>query len=194
MLNLPKETGEIYDRLSKGAFISSNAVEPRTRKLYEAITKNHDALSEYFSHIDFILETGEEYYFFSRIESKQSLEDKIKSAYKWIDIYDFLMAYDLSFAPGYRFVVANMVAAVDTNALLKSKIEGLRKHMAHEDKSKVAIDTVVESMIRMLNKNHFIELESDVSKSYKVLASFQYLENLINLITIPQEIQNEIPQ
>jgi hypothetical protein len=180
--------------LSKGAFISSNAVEVRTRKLYEAITKNHDALSEYFSHIDFILETGEEYYFFSRIESKQSLEDKIKSAYKWIDMYDFLMAYDLSFAPGYRFVVAHMVASVDTNALLKSKIEGLRKHLAYEDKSKVAIDAVIESMVRALNKNYFIELESDVSKSYKVLASFQYLENLINLITIPQEIQNEIPQ
>ncbi|MEO0044473.1 MAG: hypothetical protein RL329_3921 [Bacteroidota bacterium] len=194
MLNVPKETGEIFDKLSKGAFISSNAVEPRIRKLYEVITKNQEALSDYFAHIDFILETGNEYYFFSRIEAKQSLENKIKSAYKWIDIYDFLMAYDLSFAPGFRFIVAQMVASVDTNALLKSKIEGLRKHMMHEDKSKVAIDTVVESMIRNLENNDFIELESDVSKSYKVLASFQYLENLINLITIPQDVQYEIPQ
>jgi hypothetical protein len=40
----------------------------------------------------------------------------------------------------------------------------------------------------------FAELENEILKSYKVLASFDYLENLIRSIYIPEAVQHEIPE
>ena len=46
----------------------------------------------------------------------------------------------------------------------------------------------------MLEKDAFVELENEISLSYKVLASFKYLEQLVLAINIPDEVKNEIPQ
>ena len=35
---------------------------------------------------------------------------------------------------------------------------------------------------------------NEISETYKVLTSFNYLKDLINTINIPEEIANEIPE
>ena len=88
-----KQTAEIYEILSKGQFISSNSSVESVRKLFGVIEDNFTELSRYFSVINFTLERGDEYFYFSRPESRADLERKIESAYKWIDILDFFNTY-----------------------------------------------------------------------------------------------------
>src|SRR3990172_4397220 len=103
-MNIP-QTGEIFEILSKGQFISSNSADHNLRKLYDIINdeNNFDELCDYFQAINFILERGDEYFFFSKSEIKAELDRKIEIAYKWIDILDFLKAYDNSFGSNFRF-------------------------------------------------------------------------------------------
>ena len=67
-MNVPKQTGEIFELLSKGEFICSNASDDRTRKLYDIIDDkdNFEALTEYFDAINFKLERGDEFFYFSK--------------------------------------------------------------------------------------------------------------------------------
>ena len=45
-----------------------------------------------------------------------------------------------------------------------------------------------------LCKEGFAEVENEILKSFKILSSFKYLEELVNIINIPEEVQNEIPE
>ena len=52
-------------------------------------------------------------------------------------------------------------------------------------------------MIHLLSnggKDGYLEIENEILKSYKVLSSFKYLEELISNINIPEEVQHEIPE
>ena len=48
--------------------------------------------------------------------------------------------------------------------------------------------------IEKLEKDNFITLENEVSETYKVLTSFNYLKDIITTINIPEEVENEIPE
>jgi hypothetical protein len=37
-------------------------------------------------------------------------------------------------------------------------------------------------------------MENEILKTYKILSSFKYLEELVMNINIPEEVQNEIPK
>jgi hypothetical protein len=54
--------------------------------------------------------------------------------------------------------------------------------------------TGIQKLIDNLTKDGYLELENEISDSYKVLASFSYLENLILSINLSEEVQDEIPQ
>ncbi|MCH5597252.1 condensin complex protein MksE [Niabella ginsengisoli] len=91
-MDAPKYTAEIFDILSKGKFICSNSNEEHIRKVYATIDneQNFEFLYNYFLNINFVLEKGDEYYYFSRQEITVDLERKIEQAFKWIDMLDFL--------------------------------------------------------------------------------------------------------
>ncbi len=190
-MNAPKQTSEIFEILSKGQFICSNCSDENIRKLYEIIDDkdNYELLYDYFLAINFILEKGDEFYYFSRIEAKADLERKIETAFRWIDIVDFLKSYDNSFASGYRFTPSDILVKLNVDAVLKSKLDSLKKWSKEE-----VYQESVNKIIEMLCKDGFAELENEILKSYKVLASFKYLEELINSINIPDQVQNEIPE
>ena len=109
---------------------------------------------------------------------------------KWIDVIDFLKTFDISFGSGMRFRAADILARLSVDADLKSKLEGLKKYTSGKDKH----SDIMEKVLDMLEKDNFIEIENDISQEYKTLASFAYLEKLVLIINIPEEIQNEIPQ
>ena len=190
MTTLPKQTGDIFEILSKGHFICWDSTQESIRRLHRVIEEDkNEELKEYFSRINFVLEAGDGYYHFTRTESRAELERKIETAYRWIDIIDFLKTYDNSFGAGYRFTPSDILVRINVDAVLKSKMEGLRKHSKGDN-----FDNSLQKIIDMMVKDSFMELENEISCSYKVLSSFKYLEQLILNIHIPEEVRNEIPE
>ena len=192
MIEVPKQTAAIFEILSKGQFISSNSSDEAIRKYYSVIEdgENYDLLYDYFNAINFQLEKGDEFYYFSRKETKIDLERKIEQALKWIDIIDFFKTFDNSFGSGFRFTPSEVLVRLNVDAELKSKLEGLKRYSAGKDKF---LD-IIEKILEDLRKDRFVELENEISNQFKVLASFKYLEQLIMTINISAEIKDEIPE
>jgi len=190
-MEVPTQTKDIFETLSRGQFISSNSTDDNIRKLYSIIEEeqNYDTLYEYFRNINFTLEKGEEYFYFSRVEAKADLERKIEYAYKWIDILDFLKTYDNSFSSGYRFTPSDILVRLKTDADLETKLVGLNKYTG-KDK----YPEIIERVLQMLVNETFIGVENSISNMHKVLASFKYLEQLVLTINIPDSVRNEIPE
>ena len=193
-MSVPKQTGEIFELLSKGQFICSNSADIRISKLFDVIddSDNYELLYDYFKSINFILEKGDEYYHFSRKEEKVDLERKLDIACKWIDIVDFFKTFDNSFASGYSFSPSEINVKISVDAVLKSKADGVRAALKIDEKT--PYHEIVLKIIDALLKDSFAEMENEILKTYKVLSSFKYLEELINTINIPEEVQDEIPE
>jgi hypothetical protein len=194
-MSVPRQTGEIFELLSKGQFICSNSSDSRISKLYEIIDdqENYEALYDYFKSINFILEKGDEFYYFSRKdESKADLERKLDAACKWIDVMDFFKTFDNSFASGYSFSPSQIAVEISVQAVLKNKADGLRSVFKMDEKT--PYHEVVLRIVDSFCKDGFAEVENEILKSYKVLSSFKYLEELVYNINIPDEVQHEIPQ
>ncbi len=190
-MEVPLQTAEIFKILSKGQFISSNSSDKSTSRLYNIIDdeQNFENLYEYFKNINFILEKGNEYFYFSRKETTVDLEKKITRAFEWIDIIDFFKTYDHSFNAGYRFSPAEILVRIKTDAELETKLNSLKSQT-----DKVIHGEILDRILKKLIDDSFIELENEITKQYKVLSAFQYLEQLILTINIPEEIINEIPE
>jgi len=194
-MNVPKQTGEIFEILSGGQFICSNSADSRITKLCDVIDDmdKYDVLYDYFSAIGFTLEKGDEFYYFSRKnEAKADLERKLETACKWIDILDFFKTFDNAFGSGYSFSPQEIVVKIKVDAVLKNKADGLRKVLKMDDKT--PYDEFVIKTIENLCRDGFAEMENEILKSYKILSSFKYLEELVENINIPEEVQNEIPE
>lgn len=194
-MSVPRQTGEIFELLSKGQFICSNSADVRIYKLFEIIdnSETYEELYEYYSSISFILEKGDEFYYFSRKnESKADLERKLDTACRWIDIVDFFKAFNNSFASGFCFSPSEIEVKINIDAILKSKADGVRSTLKLDEKT--SYHEIVLKIIESLCKDGYAEIENEILKSYKVLSSFKYLEELIININIPDEIQHEIPE
>jgi hypothetical protein len=190
-MEIPVQTANIFKILSKGQFISSNSSDKNISNLYNIIedNENFDNLYDYFININFVLEKGDEYFYFSRPENKIDLEKKIEKAFEWIDIIDFFKTYDNAFSAGYRFSPSELLVRIKTDAELETKLDGLKKHT---DKTKH--QDILDKILKKLTDDTYIELENEITHQYKVLASFSYLEQLILTINIPDEVRNEIPE
>ena len=189
IMALQKRKAEVFDLLSKGFFVCSNSTNESIRSLYSYIEQNYEDLFHYFQEINFILERGDEYFYFSKVEQKADLERKIESAFKWIDIIDFFKAFEGSFGPGFRFTPSDILVRIKVDALLKSKLIGLKKYTREEN-----FLESTKKLVEILRKEGFAELENEISNSYKILTSFSYLEELILNINIPDDFQDEIPK
>lgn len=194
-MSIPKQTGEIFELLNKGQFICSNSANPWISKLYDIIDDqdNFNSLYEYFSGINFILEKGDEYYYFSRKnESRADVERKLESALKWIDIVDFLKTFDNSFGTGYSFSPSSISVGISVDAVLKNKADSVRNILRIDEKAPYT--EVVGKIADMLCKDGFMEIENEIHNSYKVLSSFKFLEELIDIINISDEKIDEISE
>ncbi|MDD3077893.1 MAG: hypothetical protein PHH37_02155 [Paludibacter sp.] len=190
-MEVPTQTAEIFKILSKGQFINSNSPDKKIADLYKIIEdeQNFENLYDYFLSINFVLERGNEYFYFSRPETKTDLEKKIETAFKWIDIVDFLKTFRNDFGSGVRFSSSDILVQMKTDADLETKLEGLKKYA-----DKTTHQEIIERILKILVDDSFIEMENPITQQYKVLASFNYLEQLILMINIPDEVKNEIPE
>ena len=64
-------TREVFQRLSRGQFISGNSIDPETRAIYNDIEECQQEYEDYFRKIDFYLSAGDGFYYFSRKERTQ---------------------------------------------------------------------------------------------------------------------------
>lgn len=191
-MSLTIHTDKIYEHLIRGQFICSNSSNAEIRKLCSILDNddNYNELYDYFKKINLILEKGNQYYYFSRKENKITLEKKLERLFKWIDIIDFFKTYDSSFDSGYRFIPSEILVSLKTDAELKSKLDAIKKHTNGKENYSDIIKKTLDSLV----KDNFLEIEDELSNTYKVLSSFKYLEELILLINIPEEVENEIPE
>lgn len=188
-MKIPKYTREIFELLGKGQFICSNSTQDNVRKLYNTAEEYFDELYEYFFAIGFVLEKGDEFFYFSRSETKAELERKVEQAFKWIDLVDFCKAFDNSFSSGFRFTASQVEIQLRMDVSLKDKLETLKRYTGEG-----TYQERVKRLIELLCKDGYVELENDIQQQYKVLSSFNYLEQLILSIHISEEVQNEIPK
>lgn len=187
MNSLPKHTVKIFETLSKGAFISSNSSNTEMKDLYDEIDNHFESLLDYFNAINFRLERGNEYFYFSRPEIKVEIERKLEGAYRWIDILDFFKAVNPNFGSGAKLSPSAIAEQCKVNSDLKLKLEGMRKLTGDDN-----IVTRIRKLIEILKKDEFVELENEMLDIWKVLSSIHYIENLIMLINIPED--NEASQ
>lgn len=191
---ITKYTSEIFNVLRKGQFICSNSPNDDIKKLYKVLEDEDtfEDLYEYFYQINYILEQGNEYYYFSRKENNTDLDRKLRKAFNWIDILDFFKTFDTSFDVGFRFSPSDIVNQLKNNAALKTKLEKIKK--INKGKDKKTNSEHIKKIIEKLEKDNFITLENEITETYKVLTSFNYLKDIITTINIPEEIENEIPE
>ena len=79
--NLPVQTAQIYDYLSKGNFLCSNTSVKELRTLFSVVEDNFERLRDYFSHINFVLEQGNNYFYFSRKEPRDRKSTHLNSSH-----------------------------------------------------------------------------------------------------------------
>ena len=167
-------TQKIYERLSRGEFLSIDSADASTRHLYEDIEENYEDYADYFKEIGLRLETGNGYFYFSRIgEGKQSV--------------DFLKCYNQSFAAGYQFRKSHLVEQISLDIELKEKAGHLFRKYGVGSYLEI-VNKLIQEMLGM----GFAECVSEQDETYKVTSAFHYAEELVNMIQIANE--DETPE
>lgn len=188
LLYMRNNTQRIYERLSRGEFLSVDSSDTSIRHLYEDIEENFDDYADFFKEIGLQLEAGNGYFFFSRIgEGKQSIEQKLESFSKWLDYLDFLKTYNQSFTAGYQFRKSHLIGQISLDIELKEKAGHLYK--------KYGAGSYLEIVNKLLQKMQgmgFAECISEQDESFKITSAFHYAEELVNMIQIANE--DEIPE
>ena len=188
LLSMRNNTQRIYERLSRGEFLSVDSTDTSIRHLYEEIEENLDDYADYFKEIGLQLESGNGYFYFSRIgEGKQSVEQKLDSFSKWLDYLDFLKCYNQSFTAGYQFRKSNLVEQISLDIELKEKAGHLFKKYGVGSN----LD-IVNKLLQEMQSMGFAECISEQDETYKIASAFRYAEELINMIQIANE--DEIPE
>jgi len=181
-------TLKIYDILNRGGFISADSLDSTSRHLFEDIEDNYDDYTDYFREIGLRLESGNGYYFFSRIgEGKQSIEQKLDTFSKWLDYLDFLKCYDQSFTAGFQFRKSHVIEQVSVDLELKDKAGRLfKKYDASSNQD------IVSKLLQEMMACGFAECINETDETFKVTSAFRYVEQLVNMIQIANE--DEIPE
>ena len=177
---------QVYDRLIRGNFISRDSLSEAQRQMYRDIDECSPEYADFFESIGFILEEGDAYYYLSRTESRTDLAKKLERYGHWIDVLDFLKAWEPAFNPGYRFRLSRLQHAIDIDIELKEKVGTL-----YENKERPS--EIAARLIDELNRAGFVETIDESAEEYQVTNAFLYLEEIVGMITI-EETDDETAQ
>ena len=181
-------TQRIYERLSRGEFLSVDSIDASIRHLYEDIEENLEDYTDYFREIGLQLEAGNGYFYFSRIgESKQSIEQKLDSFSKWLDYLDFLKCYNQSFTAGYQFRKSHLMEQISLDIEMKEKANHLFKKYGAG-----SLVEIVNKLLQEMQSMSFAERVNELDETYKVTSAFRYVEELVDIIQIANE--DEVPE
>lgn len=189
MQNNNLRAAEIFDILSKGQFVCSNAIDSQRRHLYRYIEENFEELEPKFREIGFQLEDGSNYYYFSRPnESNQNVESKIEKALRWLDVLAFFTTFRKDLCRGARFQPYDILKQVEINLSLKEQLADLQKR-TNPGKN---YQEMLNDLIKEIQKEGFIDLENEMDQTWKILDSWDYMEKLVMAVNIQDdETQNQ---
>lgn len=189
MQNNNLRTAEIFDILSKGQFVCSNAIDSQRRHLYRYIEENFEELEPKFREIGYQLEDGNNYYYFSRPnESNQNVESKIEKALRWLDVLAFFTTFRKDLCRGARFQPYDILKQVEINLSLKEQLADLQKR-TNPGKN---YQEMLNDLIKEIQKEGFIDLENEMDQTWKILDSWDYMEKLVMAVNIQDdETQNQ---
>lgn len=182
-----KYTSEIFTRLTKGQFISSNSIDPEARALYHDLEECQQEYEDYYRQIDFTLSAGDGYYYFSRKEPRVIVENKLQSLFAWIDYLDFLKTFDTTFGEGTQFTLAQMEIKAASDLELKEKLMRLFP-------DKQSVRDKLEALALTMENMGFAEVSNNTEGRYQVTSAFHYIEQIIDCINIADDVKDEIPQ
>lgn len=189
-LELPKQTHEIFNILARGHFISSNGTKEGMGRLYDILNdpQNFEKLQDYFSVLRYKIEKGNNYFYFSKLNEPPSItEKKLETFEKYIDIIDLFASLDNKITIGSRFRPSEIAEECNANVRLKQKLNKIPLYRSENFLNKI------REICNMLARDSFLELEDEISETYKVLDAYTYLLDVINAITIfgqPQYTDN----
>lgn len=175
-----KYVQEVFDQLSRGGFISVDSVDERTRRIFVDLDESREDYADYFAKIGFILEEGNQYFYFSRKESRTATSDKLRRFGHWIDVLDFLKAWEPAFGPGFTFLTAELTIKIDSDIELRDKAKSLYEN-------KIRNDEICERLMNELTRQGFVEVLDDASERYQVTSAYRYLEDMVELIAFNEE-------
>lgn len=191
MIDSNYRTAEIFDILSKGQFICSNAINAQRRYLYQYIEENIDELEPKFIEIGYQLENGNNYYYFSRPnESNQNVENKIEKALRWLDILAFFTTFRKDLCRGARFKLFDILQQIDINLSLKEQLTDLQKR-TNPGRN---YQEMLNDLIREVQKEGFVDLENEMDQTWKILDAWDYMEKLVMAVNIQDEEINNQPE
>jgi len=116
----------------------------------------------------------------SIVESKTSLAEKLKRFGHWIDILDFLKAWEPAMGPGFTFLLADLQIKMDSDIELREKAKALYEN-------KIRNNEICERLVEELSRQGFTELLEDVAQRYQVTSAYRYLEDMVELITFNED-------
>lgn len=181
-MQTPK-SAEIFDWLSKGNFVSANAVNSDTRHYYKIIEEHFEDLQSLYQQVGFSLEAGNNYFYLSKInEPRPTIETKLEKARRWIDFMAFFTTFNQGFTRGFRFSPQDILREVELNLDLKEQLEKTMQQNKKTDNYREALDEILKQM----SNEGFIELENSLSQTYKVLDAYHYLEQMVRAIFIAE--------
>ncbi|QBG48881.1 hypothetical protein EGM51_16285 [Verrucomicrobia bacterium S94] len=174
------KTADVFEVLSKGQFICSNTGQPGGRDLYQYVEEHEERLRETFAEVGFRLETGNNYYYFSRVnEDVQGRERKIKKALRWLDILAFFTTYRKDLCRGARLSPHDIVSQLELNSSLKDQLLSLQRGSGKKNYAEQ-----LETLFMELRKEGFIELENEASQTWKLLDAWDYMERMVMAVNI----------
>lgn len=168
---------QTYERLIRGTFISRDSVSKEIRTIFKDIDDHRTDYRDYFSKIGLTLEEGDGYFYLSRTEARANLSDKLVRFSHWIDVLDFIKAWEPAFVPGFQFTKSALLLKIDADIELKDKIKSL-----YADKEKHS--EIVNKLIDEMTRYGFVELAEEMSEKYETTNAFLYLEELVGMLTI----------
>ena len=188
LLSMRNNAQRIYERLSRGEFLSVDSTDTSIRHLYEDIEENVEDYSDYFKEIGLQLESGNGYFYFSRLgEGKQAIEQKLETFSKWLDYLDFLKCYNQSFTAGYQFRKSHLIEQISLDIELKEKASHLFKKYGVGSNLEI-----VNKLLQEMQNMGFAECISEQDETFKITSAFRYVEELVNMIQIANE--DEVPE
>ena len=178
---------QTFERLSRGGFISSDSTDEETKRIFMDLEDHLPDYQDYFAQIGFLLEPGKGFFYFSRKENRTLLSAKLERFGHWIDVLDFLKAWEPAFGPGFTFTKAELVIKMHTDIELKDKAQRLfEKKEKHED----IADKLIDDMV----KQGYLEVVDETAQRLMVVSAYNYLESIVEMITIETEEEHEISE
>ncbi len=178
---VPNKTEQIFEILSRGKFLCENFPDLHHRKLYSIVYDNYDSLYEYFSYIGYTLHKENDYFYFSKEDNNQQIENKLNSIIKLIDLLDFILEYQNDFGVGFKVRPSQILSCVNENTILKSKLLKL-------DKSESTLYQKCKKILDSFVSKGFMALENEEEEVYLTLSSFNYIQDFSESI---KEVAND---